>query len=188
MSIATAPAITKKGGKGVTYGVVSEVSAFFHVKPGHADALRGACERFHQVLKKCPQEYHIKFGLRDMRHVIFDNDTRLCWITAFDTDWDPYIDDPLNTLGLPTWIDWFQHCEEFPDGFERYTNDQVKAFIQSAQVRAAGFFRTVGDMTMTEIRKGQRARTALEKVIDAPGGPEALAQPVLQPLLDEAAD
>jgi hypothetical protein len=187
MSTAT-DSITKKGGKGNTYGVVSEVSAFFHVKPGHADQLAAACGRFHQKLKNGPEAFHHRFGLRDMRHVIFDNGTRLAWITAFETDWDPYIDDSLNTLGLQTWIDWFQHCEEFPEGFEKYSNEQVKAFIQSAQVRSTGFFRTINDMTMPEIRKGQRVHKALEKVIGAPGGPEALEQPVLKPLLEEAAD
>ena len=55
----------------------------------------------------------VKFGLVDMRHVIFDDDTRLCWITAFDTDWDPYIDDSVTTLGIDTWVDWAQHTVEF---------------------------------------------------------------------------
>ena len=187
-SVTEKPVTTKKSGKGTAHGVVSEVSAFFHVKPGHTEALAAACERFGRKLKGASIEHHIRFGLRDMRHVIFDNGTRLCWITAFETDWDPYIDDSLNTMGLPTWIDWFQHCEEYPDGFANYTNDQVKAFIQSAQVQATGFFSTVNDVTMPEIRKAGRVRKALETVIDTPGGAQALENPTLKPLLEEAAD
>jgi hypothetical protein len=180
--------VTKKGGKGNTYGVSSEVSGFFHIKPGHLDQLIAACERFHLRLKAAPEEYMHRFGLRGMRHVIFDNGTRLAWITEFETDWDPYIDDSVNTLGLPTWADWFQHLTETPDDLLEYNHDQLKAFIQSGQVKATGFFTTLSDITMPEIRKGQRARQALETVIDTPGGAQALENPALKPLLEEAAD
>ena len=89
------------------------MSAFLHVKPGETEELRAAIGRFQARLRNAPKEYMVKFGLVDMRHVIFDNGTRLCWITAFDTDWDPYIDDSITTLGLATWIDWAQHTVEY---------------------------------------------------------------------------
>ena len=85
---------------------MSEVSAFLHIKPGEVEELRAAIGRFQTRLRNAPAEYMVKFGLVDMRHVIFDNDTRLCWMTAFDTDWDPYIEDSVNTLGIETWQDW----------------------------------------------------------------------------------
>jgi hypothetical protein len=179
---------TRKSGKGANHGLVSEVSAFFHIKPGHVDELRTACQRFGNKIKNAPPQMIHRFGLRDMRHVIFDNDTRLCWMTAFETDWDPYIDDSVNMLGLPTWIDWFQHCEEYPDDFAGYSNAQVKAFIQSAQATATAFVRSIPDLTMVEIRKGQRVRSALDRVLDSPNAATLLQNPALKPLLDEAAD
>src|SRR5262245_66431159 len=84
------PVITKKGGKGMTHGVVSEVSASLAVKPGHTEELRAGLERFHARVRNAPFWALQKIGIRDMRHVIFDNGTRLLWITAFNTDWDPY--------------------------------------------------------------------------------------------------
>jgi hypothetical protein len=178
---------TVKSGRGSRHGVVSEVSAFLHVKPGEADELRAAIGRFQSKLRTAPSEYMVKFGLVDMRHVIFDNDTRLCWITAFDTDWDPYIDDSINTLGIDTWLDWAKHTVEYDA--ELLTGPAgVKVWIQKAQIPAVGFFRAIPDMTLGEVKKAQRVRTAFDQVLDDPRAAEALQNPALKPLLDEAAD
>jgi hypothetical protein len=178
---------TTKSGRGSRHGVVSEVSAFLHIKPGEVEELRAAIGRFQARLRNAPREYMVKFGLVDMRHVIFDNDTRLCWITAFDTDWDPYIDDSVNTLGLHTWIDWAQHTVEYDP--EVLTGPAgVKVWIQGAQIPADGFFRAVPDMTLGEVTKAERVRAAFDQVLDDPRAAEVLQNPVLKPLLEEAAD
>jgi len=178
---------TVKSGRGSRHGVVSEVSAFLHVKPGETEELRAAIKRFQERLRGAPYEYMVKFGLVDMRHVIFDNGTRLCWITAFDTDWDPYIEDSVNTLGLPTWVDWAKHTVEYDP--EIVTGPAgVKVWIQAAQIPADGFYRAVSDMTLGEIKKAQRVRVAFDEALDDPRAAEALGHPALKPLLDEAAD
>ena len=177
---------TKKSGKGLRHGVASEVSAYFHVKPGHEAELRAACARFHSRLTSAPAEFMQRFGLQDMRHVIFDNGTRLNWATSFDTDWDPYIDDSVTTLGLRTWYDWFQHCEECPDGFLDLNLTDLKTFIQSGQVQAAGFFKSISTKTIGELLKATRVQEALDDVIATAEGVAALQHPMLKPLLDEA--
>jgi hypothetical protein len=63
----------------------------------------------------------------------------------------------------------------------------VKRWLQSAQIPADGFFRAVSDLTLGEVKKDQRLRAAFEQVLDEAGALEALQQPVLKPLLDEAA-
>jgi hypothetical protein len=178
---------TTKSGRGARHGVVSEVSAFLHVKPGEADELRAAVGRFHARVRSAPWEYTVKFGIVDMRHVLFDDDTRLCWMTAFDTDWDPYIDDSVTTLGIETWEDWARHTEEY-DAEQLSTLAGVKAWIQGAQVPADGFTRAVPDLTLAQVDKGRRLVAAMDRVLEQPGAAEALSQPVLKPLLDEAAD
>jgi len=100
---------TVKSGRGIRHGVVSELSAFLTIKPGEADALRAGLGRFHARVRKAPWEVIAKIGIVDMKHVIFDDGTRLCWNTAFDTDWDPYIDDAVAILGADAWTDWLQH-------------------------------------------------------------------------------
>ena len=59
--------ITKKSGKGNSHGVVSEVSAYLTVKPGHKEEARAASLRFGEVLKKSNWKDIAKTGLRDAR-------------------------------------------------------------------------------------------------------------------------
>ena len=86
---------TKKSGKGLRDGVVSELFTIWDVKPGHEAELRAACERLATTLKNAPVELNVQTGLRDERHVIFDGGTRLVWFTTFETDWDPYVEDAI---------------------------------------------------------------------------------------------
>jgi hypothetical protein len=130
--------LTKKSGKGTSHGVVSEVSAFISVKPGHTEELRQALERFHANVRKVDFKVIQKIGIVDMRHVIFDNGTRLLWITAFDTDWDPYLDDAVAILGVDSWKDWLQHTVEYKEEITA-GSASIKKFVQSAQVPATGF-------------------------------------------------
>jgi hypothetical protein len=180
--------LTKKSGKGRRHGVVSEVSAFFHVKPGHEAALRAAFDRFHARLESAPLDFMQRFGLQGMRHVIFDNGTRMYWETLFDTDFEPYVDDSVATLGLRTWHDWFQHCEECPENLLDLSPKGLRDFIQSAQVQSAGFYVTLSTKTIGELRKAIRVQEALDQVAQTPEGLAALKNPALKPLLDEAAD
>ena len=78
-----------KSGRGATHGVVSELTAFLDVEPGKADELREGLKRFHIRVRNAPWDVVQKIGIVDMKHVVFDDGTRLCWNTAFDTDWDP---------------------------------------------------------------------------------------------------
>ena len=177
---------TVKSGKGSRHGVVSELSAFLSIKPGEADALREGLERFHAHVRKAPWEIIAKIGIVDMKHVIFDDGTRLCWNTAFDTDWDPYIDDAFALLGSEPWTDWVQHAVGYDP--EDWTNNRaIKRFLQSAQVQAVGFYRAIPDLTLSQVKAAQQVKEAFEEVLDTPGAAEALQNPVFKPLLDRAA-
>jgi hypothetical protein len=179
--------ITKKSGKGTSHGVVSELSTFLTVKPGYTEELRAACQRFGAGLRRADFEVFRKTGLRDMRHVIFDNGTRLCWTTAFETDWDPYIDDALDIMGVETWIDFLQYTKEYSEDYKG-SHAAIKKLLQSVQTQATNFFQTLSDLTLVEIKKAQRIKKAFEQVLDDPAAAELLQHPALKPLLEEAAD
>jgi hypothetical protein len=53
-----------------------------------------------------------RMGLRDARYVIFNGGQQLLWATAFETDWDSYIDDALLIIGIEHFLDWMQHTVE----------------------------------------------------------------------------
>ena len=171
---------------GVSVGATSEFSLFFHVKPGHADALREALRSLQNHPGYRPGEYHMAIAtIHEARFVLFDDDTRLLFATSFDGPWDAYMDDFFTsgpTLELFDAI--FQHAE----GYEGLPDlAAVQAFVLGAQVTAAAYARNYGG-TVKEIRKAGRVNTAFQQVLDDPAAAELLQQPALKPLLVEAAD
>ena len=83
---------------GVQVGPTSEFSLFFHVLPGHADELRESLRKLQDTPGYRPGEYGMAIGtIHEARFVLFDDDTRLAFITSFDGPWDAYMDDFLNS-------------------------------------------------------------------------------------------
>jgi hypothetical protein len=207
---------SKKSGKGIRDGVISELAAFFEVKPGHEEELRAAIERFADFLRNSPVEETMKTGLRDTRHVIFDGGKRLLWATTFESDWDPYIEDALVVVGIDRFLDWMQHTnasemieawmreaggvEKLRSGRGSWASDSareksvrmssggLKEIIVSVQIPAAAYFNALSDLTHPEIRKAVRVNQAFQQVLDNPDAAEALQHPALKPLLELAAD
>src|SRR5215207_4864592 len=171
---------------GVSVGPTSEFSLFFDVKPGEGESLRTALGDLQQTPGYRPGDYGMAIAtIHEARFVLFDDDTRLAFITSFDGPWDAYMSDFFTsgpTLGLFDII--FRHV----DGYEGLPDlAAVKAFILGAQQTAAAYARNYGG-TVKEIRKAQRVNTAFQQVLDHPDAEAALQHPALQPLLDEAAD
>jgi hypothetical protein len=183
--------LSKKTGKGLGNGLLSEMSTFFHVRPGHAEELYAAIQRFGVAARESVMKVGKSGGLRDTRFVIFDNGTRLLWATSFETDWDPYIDDSLAILGQPMFVDWMQHTVEaitqYPDGIDRLSSAEVKQFAQSAQVQAAYYHDVFSSYTIAELQKAGQVAQAFQRVLDNPEAAEALQHPALRPLLELAA-
>ena len=179
--------LSKKSGKGLSHGVSSELTAYFTVRPGHEEALREAILRFKEKAQPGDKTVFEKVGLRTQRHVIFDNGRRVMWATAFDTDWDPYIDDANAIFGADGWVDWMQHTEEYSADMGT-TNAQIKQFLQSAQAQAVAFFDAFSNQTLSQIKQALILRQAFEQVLENPAAAQALQHPALKPLLDRAAD
>ena len=102
----------KKSGMGGQDGVVSELTTFWTIKPGHEADMRAAVARFEARIRSIGPEGTTKTGIRDVRIAIFDNGTRALFATHFETDWDPYIDDIVLIVGMPAFLDWVQHTVE----------------------------------------------------------------------------
>jgi hypothetical protein len=179
--------LNKKSGKGMSQGVSSELTAFFHIRPGHTEELKAAIHRFQEKAQPEDKTVFEKVGLRTQRHVIFDNDTRLMWPTAFDTDWDPYIDDAIAIFGSDNWIDWVQHTVEYSPGMEKGTNAELKQFLQSAQEQATAFFDAFSPFTLSQIKQALLLNRAFEQMLDDPATAKALENPALKPLLENPA-
>ena len=200
---------TSKSGKGDTHGVISELATYWDVLPGHEDELRAATQRFAETLHRVPREVNIRTGLRDSRHVIFDNGRRLMWATTFENEWSPYVDDFVQ-IGLDKFLDWMDHTVQGADvtawgeatgGVDKWTATNpdfkalvkrsasgLKAILQSVQSPGTGYHNNLSDWTMPEIEKGQRLQNAFQQVLEDPAAAKALEHPALKPLLEMAAD
>ena len=200
---------SQKSGRGLSDGLVSELATYWNVLPGHEDELRAATQRFADTLRGVDLDANIHTGLRDQRHVIFDNGRRLMWATTFESEWDPYFEDFVK-IGIEHFLDWMQHTEQYKHvatwleesgGKEQFRLDNpdleaqmkrsvggLKAIVQSVQSPACSYFNTLGNWTMPEIDKGMRVQEAFQRVLDDPAAEEALRHPALKPLLEQAAD
>jgi hypothetical protein len=180
----TAETATSRPGRAV--GPTSEFSLFFRVIPGHGEALRAALRDLQDTPGYRPGDYDVAIKtIHEARFVLFDDDTRLAFVTSFDGPWDAYMEDFFTsgpTLALFDVI--FRHTEGYeglPDGAA------VRSFVLGAQQSAAAYARNYGG-TVKEIRKARRVDEAFQRVLDDPDAAEALQHPALRPLLAEAAD
>jgi hypothetical protein len=201
--------VTKKSGKGGSHGVVTELSAYFNVKPGHEKELSAAALRFGGMLLKSDPKDVQRTGLRDARFVIFNDGRQLLFGSSFETDWDPYIDDAIDVVGAEHFVDWMQHTVESEKvvayieslGFKKFdkndpaydetlkrTSAMVKEVIQSVQTPAVAYFNALSSLTIPQIKKAQHVDEAFQQVLDDPAAQEALQHPALKLLLEQAAD
>ena len=171
---------------GLRVGPTSEFSLFFRVKTGEGQDVRDALQDLQKTPGYRPGDYGMAIQtIHEARFVLFDEDTRLAFVTSFDGPWDAYMEDFFTsgpTLNLFDAI--FRHVE----GYEGLPDlAAVQAFVLGAEETATAYARNYGG-TVKEIRKAQRVNAAFQQVLDHPQAAEALQHPALQPLLDEASD
>lgn len=204
--------ITTKSGKGKVSGVVSELSTFWTVLPGHEEGVREGIQLFLKRVQSLPPEKSMSTGLRDVRFVLFDNGTRLLFATGFETDFSQYIDDVVLVVGMPYFVAWLQHLEEGgalvawaeKNGVTNLTpgetgdarleevmkraGGEFKALVQSVQEPAEIYENFLGQYTMPQVTKAARIDQAFQQVLDDPAAAQQLqTAPALKPLLDQAA-
>ena len=202
-------AITKKGGKGTTDGVISELFTVWDILPGRQEEIRVATEQMADAVRNLDPATSAKTGLRDVRTVIINGGRQLVFATTFETEWDPYIDDAVLVAGATLFMAWLQHTVQGQDmvawaketGADksapgdpeweariRKSTSRIKEILQENQVPATAYFNAVSGLTLPQIDRAQRVERAFEQVLDDPDAAEALQQPALKPLLELAAD
>ena len=151
---------TINGRIGIRSGKVSEFTLMFKLKPGGANRLRTLLG----VLGGNFQKADEVGSVHDMRFVIFDNDTRLLFATAYDGEWDPYIVD--FSTKIPDELDLlFSELEEFP-GFR---DPSVKDWIAKYQIPAQSWYVAHPDLTVVEAARQKRVNKAVEEFLDKVG-------------------
>ncbi|MFC0432551.1 hypothetical protein [Kutzneria buriramensis] len=151
-------AVTTAGRVGAKSGEVSELTAIMPLKPNGAERLR----KFFTLVGGNLAGAGQVGTLHNMRFVFLDNDTKLLFATAYDGEWDPYIDDFATKI--PEFMDYlFGNVEGWPG----ITSPAVKDFITQHQIPAEAWFVSHPNITVAEANRLKRQDAAVQTFVDA---------------------
>ena len=102
--------------------------------------------------------------VHDMRFVFLDNDTKLLFATAYDGDWDAYIEDFV--AKIPNEMDVLFSAWE---GWPGIHSPKVKDWIAKYQITAEGWYVAHPDLTVRDIHRVKRVGKAVEEFLDKIG-------------------
>jgi len=158
MEALAAPPRTQTAGRiGLRQGKVSELTVLLPFVKGGAKRLRG----FLQVLEGNFRAADAVGTVHNMRFVFLDNDTKLLFATAYDGDFDPYIDD--FAAKIPNAMDlWLSNCEGYPG----MRSGKAKEWIFNHQISADAWYVNSPNLSAAETRKLERIGSALEEFLD----------------------
>ena len=155
--LAAATGTQNAGRIGARQGKVSELTGIIPFAKGGAKRLRGLL----QALEGNFRGGDAVGTLHDMRFVFLDNDTRLLFATAYDGEWDAYIDDFVTKI--PNAMDLlFCNIEGWPG----IHSPSVKDFIAKHQIAAEAWYVANPNLTVTETRRLERVGKAVEELLD----------------------
>ena len=159
-----APAARKEmdsaGRVGSRQGTVSEMTLIIPFAKGGAKRLRGILNSLHGDFDGAE-----KVGtVHDMRFVFLDNDTKLLFATAYDGDWDAYVDDFATKI--PDYLDILFSALE---GWPGIRSPAVKDWVAKYQVTADAWYVANPNLTVVETRRLERVGKALEEFLDKVG-------------------
>jgi hypothetical protein len=158
-SIANAPPQTMKsaGRIGQRQGVVSELTVIAPFAKGGAKRLRKLLE----LIRGNVDATDRVGSVHDMRFVFIDNDTRLLFATAYDGDWDAYIDDFATKI--PNELDVMLCALE---GWPGIKSPNAKDMIAKYQVEAVAWYVASPNLTVAETRRLEKVDKALNEFLD----------------------
>jgi hypothetical protein len=148
------------GRTGLRQGKVSELTAIVEFAPGGAKRLRALLDLLGNNFQGAD-----KVGtLHDMRFVFLDNDTKLLFATAYDGDWDTYIDD--FSTKIPDALDvLFSKMEGYPG----MHSPAVRDWIANNQITADAWYVANPNLTVAETRRLERLGYAVDELLDKVG-------------------
>ena len=149
---------TQNAGRiGARQGKVSELTGIIPFATGGAQRLRGLL----QALEGNFRGGDAVGTLHDMRFVFLDNDTKLLFATAYDGDWDAYIDDFVTKI--PNSMDLiFCNLEGWPG----IHSPSAKDFIAGNQIAAEAWYVASPNLTVAETRRLERVGQAVDEFLD----------------------
>ena len=152
---------TESAGRiGIRQGKVSELTVIAPFAPGGAKRLRALLRLLNGNFRAGK-----KVGtLHNMRFVFLDNDTKFLFATAYDGQWDPYIEDFATKI--PDEMDVIFSAFE---GWPGIRSPKVKDWIVEHQIPAEGWFVAHPDLSVAEAGRVKRIGKAVDEFMDKVG-------------------
>ena len=144
---------------GSRQGKVSEFTTIFPIKPAGAKRARAFFELLHPDLGN--QSVDLVGTVHDMRFVFLDNDTKLLMCTAYDGDWDTYIND-FGTK-IPDIID-LQFGEV--EGWPGVRSPKFKDYLVTRQIPAFFWYVASPNLTVVETKRLEKIGPAVDEFLD----------------------
>jgi hypothetical protein len=158
--LAAATGTQNAGRIGARQGKVSELTGIIPFAKGGAKRLRGLL----QALEGNFRGGDAVGTLHDMRFVFLDNDTKLLFATAYDGEWDAYIDDFVTKI--PDAMDLlFCNIEGWPG----IHSPSAKDFIAKHQIAAEAWYVATPNLTVAETRRLEHIGKAVEDFLEKVG-------------------
>ena len=150
------PRVESAGRTGARLGKVSELTIIVPLAPGGAKRLRA----FLQLLGGYADAGKVG-TVHNMRFVLLDNDTKMLFATAYDGDWDAYIDDFATKI--PDYLDIIDSAWE---GWPGIRSPHAKDYLAKHQVTAEGWYVAHPDLTVAETARLKRIGKAVDDFLD----------------------
>jgi hypothetical protein len=160
LAAATGAGAQSAGRKGSRQGRVSELTLIIPFAKGGAKRLRGLLQLLEGNFKLADELGTV----HDMRFVFLDNDTKWLFATAYDGEWDPYIDDFATKI--PNAMDLL-FCNA--EGWPGIRSPKVKDWIVAHQVAAESWYVGNPRLTVAETRRLEHVGKAVEEFLDKIG-------------------
>jgi hypothetical protein len=154
------PPVESAGRVGSRLGKVSELTIIVPLAPGGAERTRAFLRLLNGNLAGADDVGTV----HDMRFVFLDNDTRMLFATAYDGDWDTYIDDFVTKI--PDYLDIIDSAWE---GWPGIRSPHAKDYLAEHQVTAEGWYVGNPDLTVAETRRLKRISQAVDEFLDKIG-------------------
>ena len=150
------PPIESAGRTGSRLGKVSELTIIVPLAPGGAKRLRA----FLQLLGGYADAGKVG-TVHNMRFVFLDNDTKMLFATAYDGDWDAYIDD--FAAKIPDYLDVIASAW---DGWPGIRSPEAKDYLVEHQITAEGWYVANPDLTVVDTRRLKRVSRIVGDLLD----------------------
>ena len=148
------------GTLGARQGTVSELTLIVPL-------VQGGAKRLRVLLQSLENNFQLADAVgtvHDMRFVFLDNDTKLLFATAYDGDWDTYIED--FAAKIPDALDMLLGNGV---GYPGLRSPSVKDWIAKHQITADAWYVANPNLTVAATRRLERVGKAVEEFLDKVG-------------------